>query len=99
MTKINPGISIKTHIHVFIFLLKVNSTAATHRVMMNKIFVSFGLAVKVQEGVALSLDPSVKVWDIANPIILRYESQRYMDRLKDRFLERMMDLLRELAKK
>jgi len=73
------------------YIAFICDAAATHRVMMNQTFVSFGLAVKVQEGVAMSLDPSIKVWNVANPIILRYESQRYIDRLKDNFRERVMN--------
>jgi len=50
--------------------------ASTHHVKMNQAFASIALTVKVQEGVALSLDPEAKIWYTANPIILETELRR-----------------------
>lgn len=47
--------------------------AATHHVMLNQAFVSAALAVKVQEGMVLALDPSVSIPKLAIPIILEGE--------------------------
>jgi hypothetical protein len=44
--------------------------------MMNQAFVSAALAVKIQEGIALALDPNVSIYRVANPIILQVELKR-----------------------
>jgi len=53
------------------YITYICEAASSHHVMINQSFVSICLAVKVQEGVALSLDPAVEIWRIANPIIVR----------------------------
>lgn len=61
--------------------------------MMNPAFVSAALAVKIQEGIALAMDPSCQIPNIAIPIIAESERRRLvtggysaaattMDRLK-----------------
>ena len=62
------------------YISYICEAAATHHVMMNQAFVSAALAVKIQEGIALALDPNVSIYRVANPIILQVE-------LKRRFLD------------
>jgi hypothetical protein len=54
-------------------------------VMLNQAFISSALAVKVQEGIALALDPSIEIWRVAIPIIL--EGERRHGRVKERARE------------
>lgn len=60
------------------YITYICNAAATHHVMLNQAFVSAALAVKVQEGMALALDPSVQIWRIATPIILESERRNGM---------------------
>mmetsp|Transcript_230 Transcript_230/g.383 ORF Transcript_230/g.383 Transcript_230/m.383 type:complete len:158 (+) Transcript_230:377-850(+) len=55
------------------YITEICDAASTHHVMLNQSFISAALAVKVQEGIALALDPSVEIWRIAIPIILEGE--------------------------
>lgn len=48
--------------------------AAKHHVLLNQAFISAALAVKIQEGIALALDPSVQIYKVATPVL--YESER-----------------------
>eukprot|EP00541_Cyclophora_tenuis_P009673 CAMPEP_0116545620 /NCGR_PEP_ID=MMETSP0397-20121206/2770_1 /TAXON_ID=216820 /ORGANISM="Cyclophora tenuis, Strain ECT3854" /LENGTH=217 /DNA_ID=CAMNT_0004069955 /DNA_START=94 /DNA_END=747 /DNA_ORIENTATION=+ len=66
--------------HLGTYISYICDAAAEHHVMMNQSFVSSSLAVKVQEGIALALDPSVEIWRIANPIILKGEARRRLKR-------------------
>ena len=66
------------------YILYICEAAATHHVMLNQGFASIALAVKVQEGVAISLDPNAKVWETANPIIVRAEFRRRITRFFNR---------------
>jgi len=52
------------------------NAASEHHVKMNPSFVSMALAVKVQEGVALMLNPQGDIIKIANPIIMKAEADR-----------------------
>jgi aarF domain-containing kinase len=58
------------------YISYICEAAATHHVMMNQAFVSAALAVKIQEGIALALDPNVSIYRVANPIILQVELKR-----------------------
>ena len=58
------------------YITYICDAAATHHVMMNQAFVSAALAIKIQEGLALSLDPDVSIVRVANPIILQCELKR-----------------------
>lgn len=58
------------------YISYICNAAATHHVMMNPCFVSAALAVKVQEGIALALDPSIEIWKVATPIIIESERKR-----------------------
>ena len=51
------------------YISYICEAAATHHVMMNQAFVSAALAVKIQEGIALALDPNVSIYRVANPRI------------------------------
>jgi predicted unusual protein kinase regulating ubiquinone biosynthesis (AarF/ABC1/UbiB family) len=62
--------------HLGVYLSYIFECAAKHHVMLNQSFISAALAVKVQEGIALALDPSVQIWKIAVPIILEGERRR-----------------------
>ena len=58
------------------YITTICNAAAHHHIMMNQSFISAALAVKVQEGIALALDPSVEIWRVAIPIILEGERRR-----------------------
>lgn len=62
--------------HLGDYISFICGVAAEHHVMLNPSFVSAALAVKVQEGIALALDPSVEIWKIATPIIYESEARR-----------------------
>eukprot|EP00934_Nitzschia_sp_Nitz4_P009049 Nitzschia sp. Nitz4//scaffold166_size90379//63090//65121//NITZ4_005065-RA/size90379-augustus-gene-0.4-mRNA-1//1//CDS//3329538220//9039//frame0 len=55
------------------YITQICNAAAVHHVMLNQAFISAALAVKVQEGMALALDPSVKIYKVATPIIMEGE--------------------------
>jgi len=65
------------------YISYICEAAATHHVMMNQAFVSAALAVKIQEGIALALDPDVSIYRIANPIILQVELKRKLYDMAD----------------
>jgi predicted unusual protein kinase regulating ubiquinone biosynthesis (AarF/ABC1/UbiB family) len=58
------------------YISYICSVAAQHHVMLNPSFISAALAVKVQEGIAIALDPSISIYDIATPIIFESERRR-----------------------
>jgi predicted unusual protein kinase regulating ubiquinone biosynthesis (AarF/ABC1/UbiB family) len=62
--------------HLGVYISFICDCAATHHVMLNQSLISAALAVKVQEGIALALDPTVQIWKIAVPIILEGERRR-----------------------
>lgn len=62
--------------HLGTYISYICEAAAAHHVMMNQSFVTAALAVKVEEGIALALDPSIEIWKIAIPIIVQSESRR-----------------------
>ena len=68
---------------------------------MNQSFVSAALAIKVQEGLALALDPGVQIWQVANPIILKSETQRqfhgFVKHAKEMTLEKVSELSKMLG--
>ena len=68
--------------HLGSYITYICQAASTHHVMLNQAFISMALAVKVQEGIALALDPKVKTPEIAIPIIL--EGERRSGRMKER---------------
>ena len=55
---------------------------------------SAALAIKVQEGIALAMDPNVEIWRVATPIILEGERRngRATKRAKELLgLDKMLD--------
>lgn len=58
------------------YISYICSMAAQHHVMLNPAFISAALAVKVQEGIAIALDPSLSIYKIATPIIFESERRR-----------------------
>lgn len=58
------------------YISYICSVAAQHHVMLNPSFISAALAVKVQEGIALALDPSIAIYKVATPIIFESERRR-----------------------
>jgi len=58
------------------YISYICDAASQHHVMMNPSFISAALAVKVQEGIALAMDPSCKIPKIAIPIIIESERRR-----------------------
>jgi hypothetical protein len=76
------------------YITEICDAASSHHVMLNQSFISSALAVKVQEGIALALDPSIEIWRIAIPIILEGERRhgRATARAKELMgLDRFMD--------
>jgi len=71
--------------HLGTYISYICNAASTHHVMLNQAFISSALAVKVQEGIALALDPSVEIWKIAIPIIM--EGERRHGRVGERAKE------------
>jgi predicted unusual protein kinase regulating ubiquinone biosynthesis (AarF/ABC1/UbiB family) len=62
--------------HLGAYISYICNAASQHHIMMNPTFVSAALAVKVQEGIALALDPSAEIWRVATPIVLESERRR-----------------------
>jgi predicted unusual protein kinase regulating ubiquinone biosynthesis (AarF/ABC1/UbiB family) len=67
------------------YITIICNAAAQHHVMLNQTFISAALAVKVQEGIALALDPEVEIWRVAIPLIL--EGERRHGFVKERAQE------------
>jgi len=73
--------------HLGTYLSYICEAASKHHVMMNQSFVSSALTVKVLEGIALALDPSIEIWRVANPIILESEMKRNWSKASKQFVE------------
>jgi len=71
--------------HLGTYISYICNAASTHHVMINQAFISSALAVKVQEGIALALDPTIEIWKIAIPIIM--EGERRHGRMGERAKE------------
>jgi len=71
--------------HLGVYITHICQSAATHHVMINQAFMSAALAVKVQEGIALALDPTIEIWKIAIPVIM--EGERKNGRTAERAKE------------
>ena len=67
------------------YISYICNAASTHHVMLNQAFISMALAVKVMEGIALALDPSIETCKVAVPIIM--EGERRSGRLGERAKE------------
>lgn len=70
--------------HLGTYITYICNAAAEHHIMMNPSFISAALAVKVQEGIALALEPSIEIWKIATPIIVESERRRFAESAKKR---------------
>ena len=68
--------------HLGTYITQICDAASTHHVMLNQAFISAALAVKVQEGIALAMDPTIEIWRIAIPIILEGERRYRTDQAK-----------------
>ncbi|KAL3929891.1 MAG: hypothetical protein SGARI_004631 [Bacillariaceae sp.] len=78
--------------HLGTYITQICDAAATHHVMLNQAFISAALAVKVQEGIALAMDPATEIWRIAIPIILEGERRYRTDQAKELFgFDQMLD--------
>lgn len=62
--------------HLGTYITYICNAASQHHIMMNPSFISAALAVKVQEGIALALDPGAEIWRVAIPVILESEKRR-----------------------
>jgi len=71
---------------VTMYINYVMNSASRHHVKITPAFVSMALAIKVQEGIALMLNPRASIINVANPIIIKAEARRLkqggFDRLK-----------------
>jgi aarF domain-containing kinase len=79
--------------HLGSYITYICKAAAQHHILMNPTFVSAALAVKVEEGIALALDPNVKITNVAIPIIIEAESRRYGAKAKRKLWERIERLM------
>ena len=70
--------------HLGSYITTICDAAACHHVLMNEAFISSALAVKIQEGIAIALDPSIQVYDVAIPVIYESEKQRGIVKAKDK---------------
>lgn len=62
--------------HLGTYISFICDAAAKHHIMMNSSWISAALAIKVQEGIALALDPAIEIWKVATPIIIQSERER-----------------------
>jgi hypothetical protein len=67
--------------------------------MMNPSFISAALAVKVEEGIALALDPSIQIANVAIPIIIESESRRYGAMAKRHVAERLERVIAKIFRR
>jgi predicted unusual protein kinase regulating ubiquinone biosynthesis (AarF/ABC1/UbiB family) len=74
------------------YISYICNAASLHHVMMNPAFISAALAVKVQEGIALAMDPSIQIPNIAIPIIIESESRRLMKSAKEANVQRIQSI-------
>ena len=81
--------------HLGTYISYICESAAHHHVMLNPSFITAALAVKLEEGIALAMDPSCNIPKVAIPIIVESERRRLAQsakdsvgwaRLKERFL-------------
>lgn len=61
---------------VTMYVNYIMNSASKHHVRITPAFVSMALAIKVQEGIALRLNPSASIIHVANPIIMKAEARR-----------------------
>lgn len=66
------------------YISYICNAAAQHHIMMNPSFVSAALAVKVEEGIALALDPACQIWKAATPVIVESERRRHVANVRQR---------------
>ena len=62
--------------HLGTYISYICESAAQHHVMLNPSFVTAALAVKLEEGIALAMDPSCNIPKVAIPIIVESERRR-----------------------
>lgn len=79
--------------HLGTYITHICDAASQHHVMMNPAFISAALAVKVQEGIALAMDPSVKIPNIAIPIIIKSEARRKVQSNKSDLLTSLQQFM------
>jgi predicted unusual protein kinase regulating ubiquinone biosynthesis (AarF/ABC1/UbiB family) len=80
--------------HLGAYISYLCNAASQHHIMMNPSFISAALAVKVQEGIALALDPSVEICRVAIPIIIESERRRLSAEARRRLgLQGLLDTL------
>lgn len=63
--------------HLGTYITYICESAAQHHVMLNPSFVTAALAVKLEEGIALAMDPSCNIPKVAIPIIVESERRRF----------------------
>ncbi|CAB9514328.1 ABC1 family protein C21C3.03, mitochondrial [Seminavis robusta] len=64
------------------YITTICQAAADHHVLINQAFISSCLAVKIQEGIAIALDPSIQIYKVATPIIFESERRRGIEKAK-----------------
>lgn len=58
------------------YVTEICGMACTHRVKLNEQYVTMAMAIKVLEGLALSLNPEISLCDSAIPILMRAQQRR-----------------------
>jgi len=64
------------------YIAQICESSADYKVKMNQGFVSIALAVRVMEGVALSLNPDCEIWRISNKYIVEGQVRNYFNPIK-----------------
>lgn len=67
-----------------VYISYICKAASDHHVHIIPPFISAALAVKVQEGIALALDPSVPIINVATPVVVQSEARRKLDKTKNK---------------
>lgn len=68
-----------------VYISFICKAAADHHVRIIPPFISSALAVKVLEGIALALDPSIPILKVAIPIVVQSEARRKLAKSQDMF--------------
>jgi len=62
--------------HMGTYITYICEAASDHHIMLNPSFVTAALAVKLEEGIALAMDPNCEIPKVAIPIIVESERRR-----------------------
>ena len=69
-----------------VYISYICKAAADHHVHVIPSFISAALAVKVQEGIAIALDPSLSIIQVATPVVIQSEARRQLDKTQKKLV-------------